>query len=110
MHLSRNPSGPNTSCMEGLDVFSCIPLSLPATAPLFGLYCSLAETPSRAGAGAEACFLVSDESFAEFVARLARVLASAFAQEMRWVDNNSTSPRPALGRLLAPSFRPVFML
>src|SRR5256885_9465542 len=53
-------------------------------------YTTLFRSPSRAGAGAEACFLVSDESFAEFVARLARVLASAFAQEMRWVDRKST--------------------
>src|SRR6267143_5256200 len=103
MHFSRNPSGPNTSCIDGFDVFSSIPLSPSATASLFGLYSSPAETPSRAGAVAEARFLVSIESFAEFVARLARVLASAFAQEIRWVDNNSTSLRPAPGRLLAPS-------
>jgi len=87
--------------MEGFDVFSSIPP---------GLRSSVAETLSRAGTVAEARFLVSVESFAEFVARLARVAASAFAQEIRWVDNNSTSLRPASGRLLAPSFRLIFML
>jgi hypothetical protein len=84
--------------MEGFDVFSS--------------YSSLRETPSRAGAVAEARFLVSIESFAEFVARLARVLASAFTQEFRWVDNNSTPSGPLRAASPRPIFTPysIFML
>src|SRR6266849_9862779 len=74
MHFSRDPSGPNTSFMEGFDVFSSILLSPFPPTSLFGSYSSLAETPSRAGAVGEARFLVSIESFPEFVARLARCL------------------------------------
>src|SRR5881296_2725101 len=107
MHFSRNPPGPNTSCIEGFSGPVAGPSVAPSRAIPLAPRSSSTGIYSRFSAVAEFLFLFSIESVAELDARFTRVLSSALAQAIQQIDNNSTSVwSPSAARIIKAFIQP----